>query len=1001
MDALRAPPRVTIFATDIDEPALAVARAGNYPEALLEGLSEERRQRFFTAGPNGFVVGKAVRDLCVFSPHSVLRDPPFSRMDLISCRNLLIYFGAEAQRQVLPIFLYALRPGGFLFLGLSETIGRFSDLFTAIDKKNCVFQARDNGLPRRMPLFGGGFNPALFGRAHPELPSAASGVQLRQMVETRIADRFSPPHVVVNAEGEIVHFSPRTRKFLEAPAGAPTRQLLTTAIKELRLDLRTALREAIETRQTVRRDDLAFANDQGTTERVSVTVEPVPYHSGEEALFLVVFEERGPAEAKPAPGAGGPEGLVESERELRETRERLQGVIEEYELALEELKSSNEELISLNEEMQSSNEELESSKEEMQSLNEELQTVNHELSAKIDDLDRSNADLTNLFANTRVATIFLDRDLVIRSFTPAASDLFSIVASDTGRPLGDFACRLDYPGLQGDIRSVVETGEPLERQASKKDTNAAHFLVRLVPYRNARQDVDGVVATFVDIGSVAHSAKLAEQLSGIAATLPGAICSFRLGVDGRKSFPFAAPKIRDVCGFEPEAIAADADPIYQRVHPEDRDIVKTAIEKSARDLKLGSAIFRFDHPQKGMVWLEIHGTPLREPGVAITWHGYVRDVTERLRAEHALAESEERLRAVVNGAGDGIVTIDRAGIVKTVNAAAVRMFGYAEVELVGQNVKMLMPEPHRSRHDSYLKNYHQTGQPHIIGVGREIEGQRKDGSLFAIQLTVSEIGYDDTRLYVGIVRDLTEQRRIEAQVQRLHAERLTAMGGMAASLAHEINQPLSASASYLKAATRLLAMPPEARPARIEDALDSAAEQIVRAGRIMSRLREFVAGGEPDKTFRSLHEIIQNVFDENKPEAEQAGIRMTLKLDAPRDRVLVDKVQIAQVLVNLIRNAEEAMAGAVRRELTVATAAAANDMVRVDVIDSGQGMSDETMKRLFEPFVTTKATGMGVGLTLSRTIIDSHYGMIWAEKNPDGGTIVGFTLPLASGEGAE
>ena len=999
MEGLRAPPRVTIFATDIDEPALAVARAGLYPEALLEGLSEERRQRFFTPTSNGLMVGKSVRDLCVFSPHSVLRDPPFSRMDLISCRNLLIYFGAEAQRQVLPIFHYALRPGAYLFLGMSETIGRFSDLFNAIDKKNCVFQARDLGAPRRMPLLGGGFQHALFGQFQAETPGAASGAQLRQIVETRIADHFSPPHVVVNAEGEIVHFSPRTRKFIEAPAGAPTRQLMTSALKELRLDLRSALREAVETRRTVTREDIAFKDEQGVTERVTLIVEPVPRQSAEGPLFLVVFNERGPMEAKASAGRGGsPDELAESERELRDTRERLQGAIEQYESALEELKSTNEELVSLNEEMQSSNEELESSKEEMQSLNEELQTVNHELSAKIDDLDRANADLTNLFANTPVATIFLDRNLVIRSFTPAASALFTIIASDVGRPLGDFSSRLDYPELQADVGTVLKTGAPLERRA--KTAKAEHFLGRLVAYRNARQEIDGVIATFVNVSSVAKSEQLAEQLTSMAAALPGAIYTYRVGADGAASYPYAAPKLLDVCGYRPEETAASATPIFEHIHAEDIDRVRASIEASAQGLTQWSATFRYNHPQKGMVWLEAHAMPVREADGAVAWHGYVRDVTSKMRAESALAESEERLRAVVNGAGDGIVTIDHSGVIKTVNAAALRMFGYADEEVIGNNVKMIVPEPHRSRHDSYLQNFRQTGEARIIGVGREIEGQRKDLSLFPMQLTVSELVYDHTRLFVGFVRDLTEQRRIEAQVQKLHAERLTAMGGMAAGLAHEINQPLSASASFLKAATRLLAMPPDQRPTRVEEALDSAAAQIVRAGRIMSRLREFVAGGEPDKTFRSLHDIIRGVYDEKKAEAQQTNIRMTLRLDAPKDRVLVDKVQIAQVLVNLIRNAEEAMAGAARRELTVATALAPGDMIRVDVIDSGGGMSDSTIKSLFEPFVTTKETGMGVGLTLSRTIIERHYGLIWAEKNPDGGTILSFTLPLASGEGA-
>ncbi len=282
VDTLRAAPRITIFATDIDEQTLAVARAGRYPEALLTGVSAERRRRFFTPDSQTgqmFVVAKDVRDLCVFSAHSLLRDPPFSRMDLISCRNLLIYFGAEAQRQVMPILFYALQPRGYLFLGMSETIGRFSDKFTPVDKKHCVFQARDLGGPRaRMPLFVGGTHPADFSVAVMDRRVPAGPAPFRQSVETCIAEKFAPPHVVVTGDGDIVYFSARTGKYLEIPPGAPTQALLTTARKGLRLDLRRMLREAIETSRSVTRQDILIESDDGGAERVDLTVEPFEHH---------------------------------------------------------------------------------------------------------------------------------------------------------------------------------------------------------------------------------------------------------------------------------------------------------------------------------------------------------------------------------------------------------------------------------------------------------------------------------------------------------------------------------------------------------------------------------------------------------------------------------------------------------------------------------------------------------------------------------------------------
>ncbi len=509
MDKSTGSPRVTVFATDIDERALSVARAARYPPALMKGVSPERRERYFTNHSGSFVVAKAVRDLCVFSVHSILRDPPFSRMDLISCRNLLIYFGADAQRQALPTLHYALRPGGFLFLGKAETIGRFSEMFAPVDKANCIFQARDMGTPARMPAFINGLRPAPF-LSHRNDHAVAGGAGARQSAEARIADRFGPPHVIVNEDGDILHYSARTAKYLEAPYGVPSRQLLTAARKELRLDLRSALREAVETRRVATRDDIAFESAGDHVEHVSLTIEPLPEGTDGRPSFLVAFQEKDVSRDKPGDLSKvvQPETLADTspvEAELRDTRERLQGTIEEYETALEELKSANEELVSLNEEFQSSNEELESTKEELQSLNEELQTVNQELWAKVEDLDRANSDLTNLFASTNVATIFLDRDLVIRSFTPAVTNLFNIIATDKGRPLGDLANRLDYPELQDDIKSVLQTGTLVERRVNQNVAGTPHFLCRLTAYRDAEGQIDGVVATFVDVTSLARS----------------------------------------------------------------------------------------------------------------------------------------------------------------------------------------------------------------------------------------------------------------------------------------------------------------------------------------------------------------------------------------------------------------------------------------------------------------------------------------------------------------
>ncbi|MER8488281.1 PAS domain-containing protein [Mesorhizobium australicum] len=507
METLSAVPRVQIFATDIDEPALAVARAARYPEALMQGLSPERKQRFFNGDGESYVISNEIRELCIFSPHSVIRDPPFSRMDLVSCRNLLIYFGPAIQSRVLPVFHYSLKPGGYLFLGTSESVGQHENLFATVDKKHRLFQAREHASPHiRLPALIGDVPSGVFPAETAGLKKGTIGYPLRQAVEAQVLERFAPPHVLVNAEGDVVYYSARTGRYLEAPQGIPSRQLLTMARRGLRLDLRAALREATTTRRTVVRDNLAVEEDDERVQPIRLTIEPLAERGNGEPLYLVLFEPSGPTMARSDEddGSRDSDSTADLERELRDTRERLQSTIEEYETALEEVKSSNEELVSVNEEAQSTNEELEASKEEMQSLNEELNTINAELTSKIEELDHANSDLRNLFESTDIATIFLDRSLVVRTFTPAASSFFSLRPSDVGRPLTDLSSQLDYPELKQHIDKVFETGEILNHHLAR-DSRGLFHMVRINPYRDKGNRIQGVVVTLVDVTTLARA----------------------------------------------------------------------------------------------------------------------------------------------------------------------------------------------------------------------------------------------------------------------------------------------------------------------------------------------------------------------------------------------------------------------------------------------------------------------------------------------------------------
>ncbi|MDH3031816.1 CheR family methyltransferase [Methylobacterium fujisawaense] len=501
MLTLADPPRVQIFATDIDERALTVARTGRYPSAYLSAVSSERIAQHFVVEGDSAVVAKAVRDLCTFAPHSVLRDPPFSRLDLVSCRNLMIYLGIEAQQQLLPVLHYALRPRGYLFIGMSENVTRFEDLFETIDKQHRIFQARDAIPPVRLRTISGA-EPPIFGSAgQAQRRNVTTHAALRHAVETQMLSEFTPPHAVVTRTGEAVHYSSRIGDHLEVVPGQPTRELAAMARKGLRLDLRTALREAIEGNTLVVRDGIGVELPDGRFQSISLVVKPLNTPGAIEPLFLVVFKEAAaPLEKERQQALEANErdtALQGLERELSVTRERLQAVIEEYETSLEELKSSNEELHSVNEEMQAANEELEASKEETQSLNEELQTVNFELSSKIEAIDQLIDDQATLFEGMNVASVLLTSDLRIRMFTSAAAQIFGLQPSDVGRSLRNFSAPIPLTWLLDEIPAVLRANRPSERIVEGAD--GARYRVRLIASSRKGSQMPGIVASFTNL----------------------------------------------------------------------------------------------------------------------------------------------------------------------------------------------------------------------------------------------------------------------------------------------------------------------------------------------------------------------------------------------------------------------------------------------------------------------------------------------------------------------
>jgi len=549
---------VQVFATDIDSQAIATARSGLYPASIAADVSPERLARFFTAEADGsaYRIHKNIRDLLVFSEQDVIKDPPFSKLDCILCRNLLIYMGGELQKKLLPLFHYALAPGGFLFLGTSETVGDFGDLFTVLDRKLKIYQRKDDLHGRQLLPVGRFLPPQLALDASIPRPVAKEAdpakLPLRELTEQALLRQIAPVGVLVNASGDILFLHGRSGQYLEpAPGESGINNILKMAREGLRRELSTALHKARSSRGTVRSPALRVKTN-GDFTSVNLTVCPVAAGQAvvlEAPLYLVILEAAPHGEPSPEQRARSPEagegangsvkeceaGVTALRQELRAKEEYLQTAIEELETSNEELKSSNEEMQSINEELQSSNEELETSKEELQSVNEELATVNAELQNKLIDLAQANNDMSNLLAGTGIATIFVDQRLCILRFTPAATRIINLLQVDIGRPVGHIVSNMvGYSSLVADVQSVLATLIPKELEVQTAE--GKWYTMRILPYRTLDNVIEGAVLTFVDITEMKKSHALLREahdqlrLAGIARDSQDAIAV--LNMDG-------------------------------------------------------------------------------------------------------------------------------------------------------------------------------------------------------------------------------------------------------------------------------------------------------------------------------------------------------------------------------------------------------------------------------------------------------------------------------------
>lgn len=912
---------VQIFATDVDENALDVARQGVYPESISTDISAERLARFFTRTDDAYQVGKQLRATVIFARQNLITDPPFSKLDLIVCRNVLIYLEPEIQKKVIALLHFSLKEGGFLFLGPSETIGRHVDLFEPVSKKSRIFRrigpVRLDRVEVPVTTMVAPLVPE--GRSTPTSPNRP--ISLADITQRLLLDQFAPAAVLINRKYEILYLFGPTDRYLAVPAGEPTQDLILMARDGLRTKLRSAVHKAVRENGPVTLADVQVKRN-GDSYTAVVTIRPVQGPQNADGLLLVTFQESDRELPPPRlPESVAEDSLVRQlEYELKATKEDLQSAIEELESSNEQLKISNEEGVSMNEELQSANEELETSKEELQSLNEELTTVNNQLQDKVVDLETVNNDMANLLTCSEVAIVFLDNQFRIKRFTPPAMRVFNLIETDCNRVIWDITPKFVDDTLRHDIESVRRNLTPQEKQVHTPD--GRWWNRRITPYQTLKDRIDGVVLTLADVTRVRQSDEEARRLAAVlrdsndaviihdfegkisawnrgAVEIIGyseaealAMCcqqmipdlerdkelpywqklfrgervasweSQRRTKDGRildvyvtattlkddMDRPVAIVKTeRDVTvrkaresklreqaerlslamsagemgtwewdfttnailwdtrqfelfGIPPSQFRRLAAQVIAVIQPEDRPRVEAAIARSRTDGIPFREEFRVVHPDGSVHWLVGLGQPQRdEDGVVTRMIGVNFDTTDRKRTEHELQQlnatlerqvaertqslnnREQCLQAILNSAADAIITIDSRGIIQSANLAAERMFGFTGAEMLERNIKMIMPPPYRDEHDGYLEQYQKTGARKIIGIGRELEGQRKDGVRFPVELTVSEV--DHLGLFTGILRDITQRKQTEAALRESERFARSTLDGLAAHIA--------------------------------------------------------------------------------------------------------------------------------------------------------------------------------------------------------------------------
>ncbi len=766
---------IKLFGTDVSAKAIETARAARYADGVEREVSAGRLQAFFFRAAGSYQIRKDVRDLCVFAKHDATRDPPFSGMDLISCRNLMIYLGPTLQDRLLPVLHYALKDPGFLVLGTSETT-RASPGFAALDPKHKLY-AR-TAVARRLPLdftVASLPDPTLL-EASPAPGSAALDVY--READRLVLAQFAPAGVVVSDDLVIVQFRGKTGAYLEPASGVATFDLLRMAREELRLPLRQTIDEARAKRGAVRKTGVFLA---GPPAQRAIDIEVIPFavRSTQQQCFIVLFQEQLPAgKSLEAEGAGTPTAPKptpepELRRELAATRDYLQSVIEQLEASNEEQKAANEEITSSNEELRSTNEELQMTKEELQATNEELLTVNEEMVVRNVETTRINDDLTNVLTSADIPIVLLGGDSRIRRFTPAAGKALQLADKDISWPIADLG-RLLSTKIGQMAAQVVEQMRP--ERADMQDEAGRWFAIAARPYVTLDKRIDGTVVTAIDIDEVTKAAQLVIEARAYAEGIVDTVRECLLVLDRDGLVRSANRAFYTLFGATPQQVEGRLLHELGQGELNDPGLVKClgelTEEQALEDLRLER-----DLPGVGLRVLLLNARPIKHAELVLL---AIQDVTTRVRAEQALAQTELEFRNVLSYAPAPILTVDAGGSIVFANEAAYKLFGFETGSLVGTPVDLLVPESLPEPHPLHRSEHVAVASPRAMGRGQQIRGRKKDGTAFPLEAALSPLASEGRQLVVCFITDLTDREKSEQEKIRGYQEKLQQMAFEAA-----------------------------------------------------------------------------------------------------------------------------------------------------------------------------------------------------------------------------